>query len=223
MVRSSTLLQGYRAQSRTATLKTLCFLFYFVVFLECNRAAQPVQSSTLLDSSYVPALWAVCEFSLLFYCYFSFYYLIFFLFLFSCRETFQRPMSHLHIAMTQRPMNTSFSRSGDDGYFDSYNPTWSQQSNFSWQGQVLGNPTPQFHEPHQQSSPPFYGQSYSFLVHNEANIQLLEYIAKLESYQEELSPNYWPPQYQEEEPSPQFYGQSYSCLSPSLRQSTSHI
>jgi hypothetical protein len=52
-------------------------------------------------------------------------------------------------------MNTSFSRPGDDRYFDSYNPTWSQQSNLSWEAQFFGNPAPQFHDysysyPHQQ-------------------------------------------------------------------------
>ena len=87
-------------------------------------------------------------------------------------------------------MNTLFSRLGDDGYFDSYNPASSQQSKFSWQAQFPRNPAPQFHEPHHQSSPQFYGQSYSFLSHIEANIQLQEYIAKLEAYQEEPSPIY---------------------------------
>jgi hypothetical protein len=36
----------------------------------------------------------------------------------------------------------------------SYNPTWSQESNLSWQAQFHGNPTPQFYDysysyPHQ--------------------------------------------------------------------------
>jgi hypothetical protein len=43
-------------------------------------------------------------------------------------------------------------------------------------------------------------------------MQLLEYIAKLEAYQEEPSPMYWPPQYQEEEPS-LIYDHSYSSQS----------
>ena len=70
-------------------------------------------------------------------------------------------------------MNTSFSRSEDDDSFDFYNPTWSQQSNLSWHAQALGNLAPQFH-----------GQSYSFL-NTVANMQLLEYMAKVEAYQEE--------------------------------------
>jgi hypothetical protein len=42
--------------------------------------------------------------------------------------------------------NTLLSRPRNDNYFDSYNPTWSQQSNLSWQAQFLGNPTLQFHD-----------------------------------------------------------------------------
>jgi hypothetical protein len=48
--------------------------------------------------------------------------------------------------------NTSLARPGNDNYFDSYNPTWSQQSNLSWQAQFLGNPAPQFHD-HSYSYP----------------------------------------------------------------------
>jgi hypothetical protein len=58
-------------------------------------------------------------------------------------------------------MNTSFSRPGDESYYGSYNPTWSQQSNLSWQAQFHGNPAPQFYDhsysyPHQhyQEVPP---------------------------------------------------------------------
>jgi hypothetical protein len=69
-------------------------------------------------------------------------------------------------------------------------PIWSQQSNLSWHAQVPRNPAPQFH-----------GKSYSFHC-SDANMQLLEYIAKAEAYQEE--------------PSPQFCGQSYSYLRQSI-------
>jgi hypothetical protein len=48
--------------------------------------------------------------------------------------------------------NTSLSRPGNDNYFDSYNLTWSQQSNLSWQAQFLGNLAPQFHD-HSYSYP----------------------------------------------------------------------
>ena len=52
-------------------------------------------------------------------------------------------------------MNTSFSQPRDESYFGFYNPTWSQQSNLSWQAQFSGNLAPQFHDhsysyPHQQ-------------------------------------------------------------------------
>jgi hypothetical protein len=52
---------------------------------------------------------------------------------------------------------------------------------------------------HHQSSSQFYGQLYSFLSHNEANMQLLEYIAKLDAHKEEASPIYWHQHYKEEE------------------------
>jgi hypothetical protein len=71
-------------------------------------------------------------------------------------------------------MNTSFSGLGDDGYFDSYNPTWSQQSNLSWHAQVPGNLAPQFH-----------GQSYSYL-----SPSLRQSISKVEVQEEEPSSIY---------------------------------
>ena len=71
-------------------------------------------------------------------------------------------------------MNTSFSRPGEDDYFDSYNPTWSQLSNLSWHAQVPGNPSSQF-----------YGQSYSRL-----SSSLRQSIFKIEDQEEEPSPTY---------------------------------
>ena len=50
-------------------------------------------------------------------------------------------------------MNTLFSRPGNDIYSDSYNPTWSNQSNLLWQAQAPENYAPQFHELHHQSYP----------------------------------------------------------------------
>ena len=49
-------------------------------------------------------------------------------------------------------MNTSFSRLGGGSYFGSYNLTWSQRSNLSWQAQFPGNPALQFHD-HSYSYP----------------------------------------------------------------------
>jgi hypothetical protein len=88
-------------------------------------------------------------------------------------------------------MNTSSSRLGDDGYFDSYNPTWSQQSNLLWHAQVHGNPSTQF-----------YFQSYSCL-----NPSLRQSIFKIESQEEESSPIYdhsfsYPHRQYQEEPPP---------------------
>ena len=59
-------------------------------------------------------------------------------------------------------MNTSFSRPGADNYFDTYNPTWSQQSNISWQAQDPGIHAPQFHGLQHQSYQQFYDHAYSF-------------------------------------------------------------
>jgi hypothetical protein len=58
-------------------------------------------------------------------------------------------------------MNIPFSRLGNDLYFDSYNPTWSNRSNLSWQAQDLGKYVPQCHELHHQSYSQFNDQSYS--------------------------------------------------------------
>jgi hypothetical protein len=57
--------------------------------------------------------------------------------------------------------NTSLSRPGDDSYFDSYNPTWSQQSNISWQAQDPGIHAPQFHGLQHQSYQQFYDHACS--------------------------------------------------------------
>jgi hypothetical protein len=54
---------------------------------------------------------------------------------------------------------TSLSRPGNDNYFDSYNPTWSQQSNISWKAQDPGIHAPQFHGLQHQSYQQFYDQS----------------------------------------------------------------
>jgi hypothetical protein len=56
---------------------------------------------------------------------------------------------------------TSLSRPGNDNYFDSYNPTWSQQSNISWQAQDPGIHAPQFHGLQHQSYQQFYDHTYS--------------------------------------------------------------
>jgi hypothetical protein len=58
--------------------------------------------------------------------------------------------------------NTSLSRPGNNNYFDSYNPTWSQQSNLSWQAQFVGNLAPQFRGLQHQSYQQFYDHAYSF-------------------------------------------------------------
>jgi hypothetical protein len=57
--------------------------------------------------------------------------------------------------------NTSLSRPGNDSYFDSYNPTWSQQSSTSWQAQNLGIQAQQFHGLQHQSYQQFYDHAYS--------------------------------------------------------------
>jgi hypothetical protein len=48
-------------------------------------------------------------------------------------------------------MNTLFSRPGNDFYSDSYNPAWSQKSNFSWQAQTPDNYAPTLQERLQQA------------------------------------------------------------------------
>jgi hypothetical protein len=58
-------------------------------------------------------------------------------------------------------MNRPFSRLGNDLYFDSYNPAWSNQSNLSWQAQAPRKYAPQCHELHHQSYLQFNDQSYS--------------------------------------------------------------
>jgi hypothetical protein len=58
-------------------------------------------------------------------------------------------------------MITSFSRPGDDNYFDSYNLAWSQQSNISWQAQDPEIHAPQFHGLQPQSYKQFYNHAYS--------------------------------------------------------------
>ena len=57
--------------------------------------------------------------------------------------------------------NTSLSRPGNDSYFDSYNPTWSQQSNISWQAQDSRIHAPQFHGLQHQPYQQFYDHAYS--------------------------------------------------------------
>jgi hypothetical protein len=72
-------------------------------------------------------------------------------------------------------MNTSFSRLGDDDYFDSYNPTWGQQSNISWQAQDPGIHAPQFHELQHQSYQQFYDHAFMHVPLNQphnSNIRL---------------------------------------------------
>jgi hypothetical protein len=58
-------------------------------------------------------------------------------------------------------MNRPFSRPGNDIYFDSYNPAWSNWSNLSWQAQDLGKYVPQCHELHHQLYSQFNDQSHS--------------------------------------------------------------
>ena len=58
--------------------------------------------------------------------------------------------------------NTSLSRLGNDRYYDSSNPTWSQQSNISWQAQDPGIHAPQFHGLQHQSYQQFYDHAYSY-------------------------------------------------------------
>jgi hypothetical protein len=58
-------------------------------------------------------------------------------------------------------MNRPFSRPRNEYYCDSYNPAWSNQSNFSWQAQDHGRYAPQGHELHHQSYSQFNDQSYS--------------------------------------------------------------
>jgi hypothetical protein len=50
-------------------------------------------------------------------------------------------------------INTLFSRSMNDPYFDSYNPAWSNQSNISGKAQAPENYSPQFHELYHQAYP----------------------------------------------------------------------
>jgi hypothetical protein len=57
--------------------------------------------------------------------------------------------------------NTSLSRSGNNSYFDSYNPTWSQQSNTSWQARNPGIQAQQFHGLQHQSYQQFYDHACS--------------------------------------------------------------
>jgi hypothetical protein len=61
-------------------------------------------------------------------------------------------------------MNTSFSYPGCDSNSNFYNPNWSNQSDFSWSAQTIGNYAPQFQELHHsnylqfghQAQPPVY-------------------------------------------------------------------
>jgi hypothetical protein len=57
--------------------------------------------------------------------------------------------------------NTPLSRLGNDRYFDSCNPSWSQQSNISRQAQDLEIHAPQFHGLQPQSYQQFYNHAYS--------------------------------------------------------------
>jgi hypothetical protein len=70
-------------------------------------------------------------------------------------------------------MNTPFSRPGDDNYFDSYNPEWSQQSNILWQAQDPGIHAPQFHGLQPQSYQQFYNHAYSSQSAHDSNMLTL--------------------------------------------------
>jgi hypothetical protein len=56
-------------------------------------------------------------------------------------------------------MNTSFSYPGCDSNFNFYNPNWSNQSDFSWSTQTIGNYAPQFQEVHHSDYPRFNHQA----------------------------------------------------------------
>jgi hypothetical protein len=56
-------------------------------------------------------------------------------------------------------MNTSFSNPGCDSNSNFYNPDWSNQSDFSWSAQTIGNYAPQFQELHHSDYPQFDHQA----------------------------------------------------------------
>jgi hypothetical protein len=56
-------------------------------------------------------------------------------------------------------MNTSFSNSGCDSNFNFYNPDWSNQSDFTWSAQTIGNYAPQFQELRHSDYPQFDHQA----------------------------------------------------------------
>jgi hypothetical protein len=101
-------------------------------FFECDRATQPVWSSALPDSSYVPALWAICEFSLLFFLLFNFLFVVLLMWgniptpygLCSyCHDSYHHvrncPLTRQFPNYSYGHMDTSFSRLGHNSYFDS--------------------------------------------------------------------------------------------------------
>jgi hypothetical protein len=56
-------------------------------------------------------------------------------------------------------MNTNFSNPGCDSNFNFYNSDWSNQSDFSWSDQTIGNYIPQFQELHHSDYPQFNHQA----------------------------------------------------------------
>jgi hypothetical protein len=56
-------------------------------------------------------------------------------------------------------MNISFSYPGCDSNSNFYNPNWSNQSDFSWSAQTIGNYVPQFQELHHSDYPQFGHQA----------------------------------------------------------------
>jgi hypothetical protein len=115
---------------------------------------------------------------LLFFVFFIFYFFIFlfFYFMWGGISTLHGPCSycyspyhHVRDCPTAgqfsnyfyEHMNTSFSRPGNDLYFDYYNLAWSNQPNFLWQAQASGKYAPQCHKLHHQSYSQFNDQSYS--------------------------------------------------------------
>jgi small-conductance mechanosensitive channel len=58
-------------------------------------------------------------------------------------------------------LNTSFSNSGCNSNFNFYNLDWSNQSDFSWSAQTIGNYAPKFKELHHSDYPQFDHQAQS--------------------------------------------------------------
>jgi hypothetical protein len=173
-VQSSALLQGDQAQNQTAAPKTLCFLFCFAVLPQVRSSAP----TCAIECSTRQQLRQFVSFSFYFWFLFSLVILISFYFYSHvgrysntygpCSFCYD-PYHHVRNCPSIRQISnnifghkkTSLSRSGNDNYFDSYNPTWSQQSNISWQAQDPGIHAPQFHGLLHQSYQQFYDHTYS--------------------------------------------------------------